>query len=90
MSVSDFTRFRTLGVKPNRPQATPERQALIRALGQLGNVRADLNQLVKDRQAHTFVKPEDAEAAFKSIALIPDMIHAELDRINKELNGNGD
>jgi hypothetical protein len=83
MSVSDFTRFRTLGVKPNRPTTTPERQALIRGLGQLGNIRADLNRLVKDRQQHHFVKPEDAEAAFKAITLIAD-------QINIDLSGDGD
>lgn len=83
MSVSDWTRHRTINAKPQRRQATPERQALIKALGQLGHIRADINQLVKDRQAHHFVKPEDAEAAFKAITLIAD-------QILNDLSGDGD
>lgn len=82
MSVSDFTRFRTLGIKPDRPQATPERQALIKYLGQLGYIRADINQLVKDRQSHHFVNPVDVEAALTTITTLADMIH-------HELTGNG-
>jgi hypothetical protein len=82
MSVSDFTRFRTLGIKPQRPKATPEQQEAIRALGQLGNIRADINQLVKDRQAHHFVKPENVEAALKAITDLADQL--------LKLSGNGD
>ncbi len=82
-SVSDYCRARTLNAKPRRQTTTPERQALIKGLGQLGNIRADLNKLVKDRQAHHFVKPEDAEAAFKAITLIADQIHINL-------SGDGD
>lgn len=77
-SVSDYCRARTLNAKPRRQTTTPERQALIKWLGQLGNIRADLNKLVKDRQAHHFVKPEDAEASFKAITLLADLILSEL------------
>ena len=66
MSVSDWTRHLRINAKPQRRQATPERQTLIKALGELGHIRAYINQLVKDRQAHHFVKPEDAEAGFKA------------------------
>lgn len=82
-NVSDFCRAQTLNAKPRRPTTTPERQTLIKALSQLGNIRADLNQLVKDRQAHRFVKPDDAEAVFKAITQIADQIQADL-------SGNGD
>ena len=79
LTVSDYAaRKLAVRAKPRRSTATPERQALIKGLGQLGNIRADLNKLVKDRQAHHFVKPEDAEAAFKAITLIADQIQLNL------------
>jgi hypothetical protein len=77
-SVSDFCRARTLNAKPRRQTTTPERQALIKWLGQLGNIRADINKLVKDRQAHHFIKPEDAAAALRSVTMLADLIHLEL------------
>lgn len=83
LSESDYVRGLIVKAKPRRQASTPERQALIKWLGQLGNVRADINQLVKDRQAHHFVKPEDVEAALKSVVNLSDLIHSEL-------SGNGD
>ncbi|GAB3754737.1 plasmid mobilization protein [Spirosoma pomorum] len=82
-SVSDYVRGLVVRAKPRRQTTTPERQALIKWLGQLGNIRADLNKLVKDRQAHHFVKPEDAEASFKAITLLADLVLLEL-------SGDGD
>ena len=82
-SVSDYCRARTLNAKPRRPASTPERQALIKYLGQLGNIRADLNKLVKDRQAHHFINPDDAAASFRAITLLADLVLAEL-------SGDGD
>jgi len=82
-TVSDYCRARTLNAKPRRQTITPERQALIRALGQLGNIRADINQLVKDRQQHFFVKPDDVEAALQAITDLAD-------RILNDLSGDGD
>lgn len=77
-NVSDYCRAQTLNAKPRRDKITPERQALIRYLGELGNIRADLNQLVKDRQAHHFLKPESVDAALQGIAALSDLLHAEL------------
>ena len=83
LTVSDYAARRlALRAKPRRQTATPERQALIKWLGQLGNIRADLNKLVKDRQAHHFVKPEDAEASFKAVTMLAELIQIEL-------SGNG-
>jgi hypothetical protein len=82
-SVSDFCRARTLNAAPRRPKVTPERQALIKGLGLLGNIRADINRLVKDRHAHLFVKPEEAEAALTALTILADKIHSEL-------SGDGD
>jgi hypothetical protein len=84
LTVSDYAaRKLAVRAKPRRSTATPERRALITGLGMLGNIRADLNKLVKDRQAHHFVKPEDAEAAFNSITILADLIQSEL-------SGDGD
>lgn len=83
LTVSDYVARRlAVRVRPRRERATPERQALIKWLGQLGNIRADLNKIVKDRQAHHFVKPEDAEAAFNSVTMLADLVQIEL-------SGNG-
>ena len=83
-TLSDYTAYcLRVRAKPRRVRSTPERQALIKYLGQLGNIRADLNKLVKDRQAHHFVNPDDAAASFKAITLLADLVLLEL-------SGDGD
>lgn len=82
LSVSDYVRGLAVKAKPRRVKATPEQQAFIKGLGQLGNIRADINQLVKDRQAHHFVKPEAVDAALNSITDLADQLF--------KLTGNGD
>lgn len=77
-SVSDYVRGVVVRSKPRRVRSTPERQALIKYLGQLGSIRADLNKLVKDRQAHHFINPHDAEASFKAITRLADLVLLEL------------
>ena len=81
-SVSDYVRGLVVRAKPRRVQASPERRAIIASLGQLGNIRADINQLVKDRQAHSFVRPEDVSAALSSITRLADELI--------KLSGDGD
>lgn len=83
LTLSDYVAKRLgLRAKPRRTKATPEQQAFIKGLGQLGNIRADINQLVKDRQSHHFVKPEQVEAALQAITDLADHL--------LKLSGNGD
>ena len=82
LSVSDYVRGLAVRAKPRRMKATPEQQAIIKGLGQLGNIRADINQLVKDRQKHHFVKPEQVEATLQAITDLADQL--------LKLSGNGD
>jgi hypothetical protein len=80
LNRSDFMRTRCLGVKPRHKKASPERAALITALGQLGYIRSDINQLVKDRLSHKFVNPEQAERAIASIESLALEIHKILEQ----------
>lgn len=78
LSLADFCRSRLMGAKPRSRKATPERLALVAALGTLGNIRADINQLLKDRHAHRFTKPQDVKAVFRAIEKIADHIQTDL------------
>lgn len=80
VTVSDYVRGLALKSKPRLKKATPERVALIKALGALGNIRADINQVLKDRFAHTFVEPERLENVFVAIENIAYKIHDELEQ----------
>ncbi|WP_191908979.1 hypothetical protein, partial [Larkinella humicola] len=64
--------------RPRQKKATPEVAAFILALGTLGNIRSDINQVLKDRFAHTFVPPERVESIFSAIEAIANRIHADL------------
>ena len=78
-TVSDFVRGLVLKAKPRRTKATPERAALIVALGTLGFIRSDINQVLKDRWAYKFVEPERVESIFARIEAIADHIHNSLE-----------
>lgn len=75
MTESDYIRFKIFGDPPRQPKATPERAAFIKALGMLGFIRSDINQILKDRFAHQFVNPDRAEKAFSDIREIADALH---------------
>lgn len=66
-TVSDHLRGLAVQAPPRRTKATPDRAALIKALGPLGSIRADINQLLKDRWAYKFVNPDQVERVFKAI-----------------------
>lgn len=78
MDESDFVRFRVFSAKPRRKKSTPERVSLITHLGQLGNIRADINQLVKDRYKH--VDAQQLDRIFTAIETIAYKIHNELEQ----------
>jgi len=78
LTLTDFVRSRLDGAKPRRKKANPERLALIAALGTLGNIRSDINQLLKDRHAHRFTKPVDVKNVFTAIEKIADQIQINL------------
>lgn len=78
LSVSDFCRVRLTNAKPRRKKATPERLALIAGLGSLGNIRSDINQLLKDRWAYKYVTPEQLQKAFAAIEAIAGTILNDL------------
>ena len=80
LTLSDFLRGLALNTKPRSPKATPDRIALIKSLGTLGNIRADINQVLKDRQHHKFVEPERVETVFTAIETIAYRIHEELEQ----------
>jgi len=78
MTVADFARSRILGSKPRRKKIDPERKALIAALGTLGNIRADINQVLKDRYSYKFVQPTTVNDVFAAIETIADKIQNDL------------
>lgn len=78
LSVSDYCRARDLRMKPRRKKATPERLALIAGLGSLGNIRADINQLLKDRWAYKYVTPDQVQSVFAAIEAIAEIIKSDL------------
>jgi Bacterial mobilisation protein (MobC) len=47
LTVSDHVRKLALGCKPTRQMATPERQALIKGLAELGKIGSNVNQIAK-------------------------------------------
>lgn len=77
-TVSDYCRARDLNMKPLRKKATPERLALIAGLGSLGNIRSDMNQLLKDARAFRHIQPERVENLFALIEAMADTIQTEL------------
>jgi len=78
MDEADFVRFRVFGEKPRRKKATPERVALITALGQLGNIREDINRLVKDR--YKYVDSDGFKRALADLENLAHAIHDQLER----------
>ena len=78
MDEADFVRFRVFGAKPRRKKATPERIALITALGQLGNIREDINRLVKDR--YKYVDPDRYKRALTDLEILAHLIHDQLEQ----------
>lgn len=79
LTVSDYVRGLVVQAKPRFPKASPDRAALIKALGILGFVRSDINQILKDRWAYKFVAPERVESVFDRIEAIADHIHNQLE-----------
>lgn len=81
LTVSDYVAQKlALRAKPRQIKATPERAAWIKALGTLGHIRADLNQVLKDRWAYKFVTPERVEGIFAALDRIAHQIHTDLER----------
>ena len=78
LTVSDYLRGLVLNAKPRLVKASPERAALIKALGTLGNIRADINQILKDRFAHEYVPIERVDKVFTAIEDLADKILTEL------------
>lgn len=75
LNVSDFVRGKLLNAKPRQPKAQPHEVAAIKALGTLGNIRADINQILKDRFSHVFVHPQRMEKSLTDIEEIANHIH---------------
>lgn len=55
LNPSDFVRSHVLSVEPQSRKSSPERQALIAALGQLGKIGSNFNQIARalNRRAET-------------------------------------
>ncbi len=47
LSVTDYFKLKTMGVDPKRRKATPEREILIRGLGDLGRIRDNINAIAR-------------------------------------------
>jgi exoribonuclease R len=81
LNLSDFLRVELLNAKPRqRKKPAPPIEKAIESLGQLGSIRADLNQILKDRFVHTFIKPERAEKAFKAIEDLSNHLHSVIEK----------
>ena len=78
LTVSDFMRGKILGAKPRCLKATPETVSLLKGLGELGHIRSDINQILKDRWAYKFVPPVRVSEVFLAIESISTAIHENL------------
>lgn len=79
LTVADFCRTGLMKLKPKQKKTTPERLALIAGLGNLGNIRADLNQLLKEqRSSYSLIKSERILHTFALIEFMADTIQNEL------------
>ncbi|TDE08053.1 plasmid mobilization protein [Dyadobacter psychrotolerans] len=74
LTEADYCRGRILNSKPRRRKSDPDRLALIADLGSLGHIRADINQMLKDRWAYKYVTPEQVQKVFSDIEAIADKI----------------
>ena len=75
LNVSDFVRGKLLNAKPRQQRALPHEVEAVRALGTLGNIRADINQILKDRFSHVFVHPDRMAKSLKDIESIATHLH---------------
>ena len=75
LNVSDFVRGKLLNAKPRSKKSAPHVVEAVKALGTLGNIRADINQILKDRFSHVFVHPDRMEKGIKAIENIADHLH---------------
>jgi hypothetical protein len=95
LTVSDHLRGLAVQAQPRRMKATPDRAALIEALGPLGfirsdmiHVRADINQLLKDRWAYKFVSPERVDAALAKLETAISRVEAIADHVFNQLEND--
>lgn len=76
LGLSDFVRAELTKAKPRqRRKPAPHEVEAVKALGRLGNIRADINKILKDRFSHVFVHPQRMEDALKSLENLADEIH---------------
>lgn len=47
LTVTDYIKFKTLEINPKRKKATPQREILIKNLGELGRIGANINQIAR-------------------------------------------
>lgn len=47
LTVTDYIKFKTLEINPKRKKATPQREILIKNLGDLGRIGANINQIAR-------------------------------------------
>ena len=92
MTVSDYVRALAVQAPPRKRIATPERAELIKALAQLGflrsdmsHVRADINQMLKDRFAHKYMRPEQVEASLAALEKAIAAVEAISDKVFNSL-----
>jgi hypothetical protein len=75
LTLSDFLRVKAVKAKPRQQRALPHEVEAVKALGTLGNIRADINQILKDRFSHVFVHPQRMEQGLKAIEDIATHLH---------------
>lgn len=71
LTPSDFIRSRTIGAAPHIRKATPERAAMIEALGQLGKIGSNVNQIARALNR----RQESGELTGLSVAEIDYTLH---------------
>jgi len=80
LSVSDYARAVLCGAKPRNRKAKPHELEAVKALGQLGNIRADINQILRDRFSNRFVNPDRVDKALSAIVELGQHLHEILKR----------
>ena len=89
LTPSDYIRFRTIGSRPQIKKATPEREAFIKALGELGKIGSNVNQIARVLNQHKtqVISNEIIGASLHSIQVLSARL---INMLDKNVIVNGD
>lgn len=82
LSVTDFIKLKTLDIPPKHTRANPQREILIKSLGDLGRIGGNINQIARSLNRNGIMgqdfDSEQINAALLEIKKLSDLILNEL------------